>query len=131
MVTRSYTPTSNNLDLGRLEFVVKCYPDSLLTGQYLANLKKGDKVLFRVSKGAMEYRQGLCKPIGMIAGETGITLMYQLIRAICENDTDMTEISLIYANCTEDDILLRQELETFARNYPKNLKLWYMLDHLL
>lgn len=32
-VTRSYTPISNNLDLGRLELVVKCYPDGLLTGQ--------------------------------------------------------------------------------------------------
>lgn len=127
-VSRSYTPTSNNLDLGRLELVIRCYPDGLLTGQYLANLKVGDKVLFRGPKGAMKYRNGLCKKIGMIAGGTGITPMYQLIRAICEDDTDTTEISLIYANRSEEDILLREELERFAQNYPKNLKIWYMLD---
>ncbi|KAM0471942.1 hypothetical protein ACHAPX_009078 [Trichoderma viride] len=127
-VSRSYTPVSNNTDLGKLELVIKCYPDGQLTGKYLANLKVGDKVLFRGPKGPMRYRKGLCKKIGMIAGGTGITPMYQLIRAICEDDTDTTEISLILANRTEDDILLRKELDAFAKNYPKNLKIWYMLD---
>lgn len=127
-ISRSYTPTSNNTDLGKLELVVKCYPDGALTGKYLQHLTIGDKVLFRGPKGGMKYQRGLCKKIGMIAGGTGITPMYQLIRAICEDITDTTEISLIYANRTEEDILLRQELDTFARNYPKNLKIWFMLD---
>ncbi|KAI9037572.1 cytochrome b5 [Aspergillus affinis] len=128
-VARSYTPTSNNLDLGKLELVIKCYPDGLLTGQYLANLKIGDKVLFRGPKGAMRYKKGLCKKLGMIAGGTGITPMYQLIRAICEDETDTTEISLIYANRSEEDILLRDELDAFASSCPGTLKIWYMLDH--
>ncbi|EHK21296.1 uncharacterized protein TRIVIDRAFT_59656 [Trichoderma virens Gv29-8] len=128
-ISRSYTPTSNNLDLGRLELVIKCYPDGMLTGKYLEKLKVGDNVLFRGPKGAMRYNKGLCQKIGMIAGGTGITPMYQLIRAICEDDTDTTEVSLIYANRTEEDILLRKELETFAQNCPKNFKLWYMLDN--
>ncbi|KAJ5118487.1 Cytochrome b5 [Penicillium atrosanguineum] len=127
-VTRSYTPTSNNLDRGRIELVIKCYPDGLLSGRYLANLSIGDEVEFRGPKGAMRYTKSLCRKIGMVAGGTGITPMYQVIRAICENDTDTTEISLIYANRSESDILLREELETFARRYPKNFKLWYMLD---
>ncbi|KGO37481.1 Cytochrome b5 [Penicillium expansum] len=127
-VARSYTPTSNNTDLGRLELVIKCYPDGLLTGKYLANLKVGDKSLFRGPKGAMKYKKGLCKKIGMVAGGTGITPMYQLIRAICEDETDTTEVSLILANRSEEDILLRKELEAFANNYPKNFKFWYMLD---
>ena len=128
-VSRSYTPTSNNLDFGKLELVIKCYPDGILTGQYLESLEVGDKVEFRGPKGGMKYHNGLCKKIGMIAGGTGITPMYQLIRAICEDDRDTTEISLIYANRTEEDIILRRELEAFARGYPKNFKLWYMLDH--
>lgn len=127
-ISRSYTPISNNLDRGRMELLIKCYPDGKLTGKYLANLEVGDEVLFRGPKGAMKYSPGMCKKIGMIAGGTGITPMYQLIRAICEHETDTTEISLIYANRTEEDILLRDELEAFARRYPKNFKLWYMLD---
>ncbi|KAJ5834227.1 Cytochrome b5 [Penicillium robsamsonii] len=127
-VTRSYTPTSNNIDRGRIELVIKCYPDGLLSGKYLAGLTVGDEVEFRGPKGSMRYTKGLCRKIGMVAGGTGITPMYQLIRAICENDTDMTEVSLVYANRSESDILLREELERFARQYPKNFKLWYMLD---
>ncbi|GFG22436.1 NADH-cytochrome b5 reductase 1 [Aspergillus udagawae] len=127
-VSRSYTPTSNNLDRGFLELVIKCYPDGLLTGQYLANLQVGEKVHFRGPKGAMKYKHNLCKKIGMIAGGTGITPMYQLIRAICEDDRDTTEISLVYANRSEGDILLREELEAFARRYPKQFRVYYMLD---
>lgn len=127
-VSRSYTPTSNNLDRGYLELVIKCYPDGLLTGQYLANLQVGEKVHFRGPKGAMKYHRNLCKKIGMIAGGTGITPMYQIIRAICEDERDTTEISLVYANRSEGDILLREELEAFARKYPKQFTLYYMLD---
>ncbi|KAH7374906.1 nitrate reductase [Plectosphaerella cucumerina] len=127
-VTRSYTPTSNNADLGTLELVIRCYPDGLLTGRYLANLNVGDEVLFRGPKGAMRYTRGLCKKMGMVAGGTGITPMFQLIRAICEDDRDTTEVSLVYANRTEGDILLREELDSFARRYPANFKLYYMVD---
>lgn len=127
-VTRSYTPVSNNLDKGRIELVIKCYPDGLLSGRYLAHLQVGDEVEFRGPKGTMRYSKGLGTKLGMVAGGTGITPMYQLIRAICEDDRDTTEISLVYANRSEGDILLREELERFARQYPKNFKLWYMLD---
>lgn len=126
-VTRSYTPTSNNLDLGRLELVVKCYPDGLMS-RYLSGLEIGENVPFRGPKGAMKYTKDVARHIGMVAGGTGITPMYQLIRAICENDADTTHISLVYANRSEADILLRQELDAFARMYSSNFKVWYMLD---
>ncbi|KAK2060124.1 oxidoreductase NAD-binding domain-containing protein [Colletotrichum caudatum] len=127
-VARSYTPTSNNSDLGRLELVIRCYPDGLLTGRYLAGLEPGDEVLFRGPKGAMRYRPNMARRIGMLAGGTGITPMYQLVRAICEDPRDTTEVSLIYANRSEADILLRAELEAFARRHPANLRLHYLLD---
>lgn len=127
-VSRSYTPVSNNADVGILELVIKVYPDGKLTSKYLAGLEVGDEVLFRGPKGAMRYHPDLCKRIGMIAGGTGITPMFQLIRAICEDDRDLTKVSLIYANRSEGDILLRKELDTFARRYPKNFEVYYMLD---
>ncbi|KAI9163092.1 NADH-cytochrome b5 reductase 1 [Paramyrothecium foliicola] len=128
-VTRSYTPVSNNSDKGVVELVIKVYPEGKLTNKYLAKLEIGDEVQFRGPKGACKYSSGLCKKIGMLAGGTGITPMFQLIRAICENDRDTTEVSLIYANRTEEDILLRQQLDTYARKYPKNLKVHYLLDN--
>ncbi|KAM3463676.1 hypothetical protein NHJ6243_003081 [Beauveria neobassiana] len=128
-VSRSYTPVSNNADRGVLELVIKVYPDGKLTNNYLKNLQVGDEVLFRGPKGAMRYTRGLAKRIGMVAGGTGITPMFQVIRAICEDDRDLTQVSLIYANKTEQDILLRKELDTFARRYPKQFKVFYLLDN--
>ncbi|KAH7018328.1 oxidoreductase NAD-binding domain-containing protein [Microdochium trichocladiopsis] len=135
VVTRSYTPVSNNSDRGVLELVIKIYPDGKLTGQYLANLQVGDEVSFRGPKGAMRFRTGPASPsiasprqLGMIAGGTGITPMYQLIRAICEDPRDTTRVSLIYANRSVDDILLRDELDSFARRYPQNLSVYYVVN---
>ena len=76
----------------------------------------------------MKYKKGYAKKIGMVAGGTGITPHYQLIRSICEDRTDTTEVSLVYANRTEDDILLRSELDAWAKAHPKNLKVHYMLE---
>lgn len=128
MVQRSYTPISNNADCGVLELVVRCYADGILTNGYMRQLEVGDEVEFRGPKGLISYDRGWCQKIGMVAGGTGITPMYQLIRAICENQRDLTEISLIYANRTEEDILLRDELDAFARKYPRNFKIYYVLD---
>lgn len=64
----------------------------------------------------------------MLAGGTGITPMLQLIRAIIKDPTDETQTSLLFANQTEKDILLRDELDEIAKKYPNKLKLWYTLD---
>ena len=125
-VSRSYTPTSNDTDPGRLELVVKVYPEGLLTN-YLANLKVGDQVEIRGPKGAMKYNKEYSRNILMVAGGTGITPMYQLIRAICSDDNDSTSVSLLYANNTEEDILLREEIDAFAAKCPQKFKVHYVL----
>jgi cytochrome-b5 reductase len=54
------------------------YEDGEFTGKYLRNLEVGDEVEIRGPKGAMRYRKGMVKEIGMIAGGTGITPMFQV-----------------------------------------------------
>ena len=117
-IARSYTPTSSNKDRGRLELTVKIYPDGKLT-PYLKGLQKGDRVEIRGPKGEMKYHKNLTKDMGMIAGGTGITPMLQIIRRICEDPRDDTKLTLLYANKTEEDILLRQELDAFAEQYEQ------------
>jgi len=128
-VFRSYTPISNNRDLGRLELLIRVYNDGKLTSGYLQKLQVGDKVDIRGPKGAMKYRRGMSKHLGMVGGGTGITPLYQLIRAICEDPTDTTTISLVYANRSEGDIQLRKQLEGFAQRNPEKFKLRFQLDH--
>lgn len=62
------------------------------------------------------------------SGGTGITPMLQLIRQITRDPKDETKISLLFANQTEEDILLRDELEEAVKNNPDQVKIWYTVD---
>ncbi|KAM7267652.1 hypothetical protein ACFE04_009818 [Oxalis oulophora] len=68
---------------------------------------------------------------GMIAGGSRITPMFQLIRAILENHKDTTKLHLIYGNTTEEDILLKDELDGYASNFPNRFKIYYVLSQIL
>jgi cytochrome-b5 reductase len=62
------------------------------------------------------------------SGGTGITPMLQLIRAVFRDHDDKTQLALLFANQSEDDILLRPELEQLQREFPDRFKLWYTVD---
>ena len=49
--------------------------------------------------------------------------MLQIIRAVLRDPNDTTEMWLIFANQTEQDILLRQELEGIPND---RFHLWYV-----
>jgi len=66
----------------------------------------------------------------MIAGGTGITPMVQIIRAALKNPFDRTVIHLIYANVNEEDILLKDELETLLDVHGETrFKIYYVLNN--
>ncbi|KAL3490126.1 putative cytochrome B5 [Aspergillus germanicus] len=126
-VTRSYTPISNTKDIGHIQLLIKTYSNGAMT-QHLARMTPGDTIEMRGPKGAMTYSSQYAQTIGMIAGGTGITPMYQVIRAICEDESDATRVSLLYANNTEEDILMREELEGLAKKFPQKLEVRYVLS---
>ncbi|KAG9589910.1 cytochrome b5 reductase-like protein, partial [Aureobasidium melanogenum] len=70
----------------------------------------------------------LANEIGMIAGGTGITPMYQIIRAICENPRDKTKVTLLYGSVSEEDRLLNKELDEFQEKYPDNFRVIHVLS---
>jgi NAD(P)H-flavin reductase len=61
-----------------------------------------------------------------MAGGTGISPIHQLIRAIAMDPSDRTEVRLIYANSTEEDILLREELIELEKKSAGRVKIWYV-----
>lgn len=65
----------------------------------------------------------------MIAGGTGITPMLQVIRAIIRGRKagDRTEVDLIFANVTQQDILLKEDLDELAASDP-GVRVHYVLD---
>lgn len=128
-VVRSYTPISSDEDLGYVDFMVKSYELGNIS-KHLNTLKEGDTMKLRGPKGAMVYEPNMCKSIGMIAGGTGITPMLQIIRAIQRGRTsgDKTKVSLIFANVNPDDILLKDDIDTVAKQDP-NFKVYYVLNN--
>lgn len=155
-VIRAYTPVSNDeADQGHVDLVVKVYkrdvhpkfPDGGKMSQYLDEMKLGDSIAFRGPSGRIQYQgQGqfvvkATKPkdppatvkarvVNMIAGGTGITPMLQLIRNVLVTNAghDRTKLTLLYANQTEQDILMRTELDELVAQHPDQLAVWYTLD---
>lgn len=117
LVSRSYTPTSSNKDLGRMDLTVKVYPDGKM-GNYLASLPLGNSVMVRGPSGSFQkYHRYLCDHLYCIAGGSGITPMYQFIRAVCEETRDNTKVTLLYANRAVEDILFQKELDMYSRKH--------------
>jgi cytochrome-b5 reductase len=155
-VQRSYTPVTDNTTYGEFSLVIKVYrplppkfPNGGKMSQHLDSLRINDTILVHGPKGHTEYCGNgkiTVKPLGkkvvehrtshhiaMMAGGTGITPMLQLLHHIFIRDeqTDTkTQVHLIYANQTEEDILVRKELESLQVQFPTRFSLWYTIDRL-
>ncbi|KAL4196339.1 hypothetical protein AMTRI_Chr04g182700 [Amborella trichopoda] len=143
---RSYTPTSPPDQVGSFDLLIKVYfkgvhpnfPNGGLMSQYLESLPLGSIVDIKGPVGHIEYtgRGGFtvggkhrqAKRLTMLAGGTGITPIYQVMQAILKDPEDHTEMHLVYANRREEDILLRTEIDKWARE-DSRLKVWYVLSN--
>ncbi|KAI6676692.1 hypothetical protein NL676_037488 [Syzygium grande] len=122
-----YTPVTLDSDIGYFELVVKMYPQGKMS-HHFREMREGDYLPVKGPKGRFKYKPGQARAFGMIAGGSGITPMFQLTRAILENPKDKTKVHLICANDTVDDILLKEELDSFAEKFPDRFKVYYVLS---
>lgn len=126
-VIRPYTPISDPDAKGYFDLMIKVYPEGKMS-QHFASLKPGDVLEVKGPIEKLRYSPNMKKHIGMIAGGTGITPMLQVIEAILKNPEDNTQVSLLYANISPDDILLKKKLDVLAAGHP-NLKVFYTVDN--
>ncbi|CAO3592814.1 unnamed protein product [Absidia cylindrospora] len=123
---RNYTPTTGNETQGHFDLVIKTYPEGRVS-KHMAKLQPGDTINVQGPKGAYFYTPNVMKEIGMIAGGTGITPMLPIIKATLRNADDMTKLTLIYANNSLEDILLKNELDRLERQYSDQFKVHHVL----
>ncbi|KHN09170.1 Inducible nitrate reductase [NADH] 2 [Glycine soja] len=142
---RAYTPTSSVDEVGYFDLVVKVYfkgvhpkfPNGGIMSQHLDSLPIGSVLDVKGPLGHIEYtgrgnflvhgKPRFAKRLAMLAGGTGITPIYQVVQAILKDPEDCTEMHVVYANRTEDDILLKEELDEWAKKYDR-LKVWYVIQ---
>nr|CAB3481271.1 unnamed protein product [Digitaria exilis] len=144
---RAYTPTSSPEEVGHFDLLVKIYfknehpkfPNGGAMTQHLDSLPIGSCIDVKGPLGHVVYTgRGVftidgtarkVRRVAMIAGGSGIAPVYQVIQAVLRDQPeDTTEMHLVYANRTEDDILLRDELDRWAKEFPERLKVWYVVD---
>ncbi|KAJ9105603.1 NADH-cytochrome b5 reductase [Naganishia adeliensis] len=128
-IVRSYTPTTlDGEDPGRFHLLVKAYEKGNIS-RYLSLLTVGQEVKVKGPKGKFKYTSDLADHFLMIAGGTGITPMYQIIKASLADESDDTQLRLIYANVNEDDILLRKELDDLQARSNGRFQVYYVLNN--
>jgi NAD(P)H-flavin reductase len=64
----------------------------------------------------------------MIAGGSGITPMLQIARDVFKNSSENTKISLLFANKSEEDILLRDEIEKMKTDHPEQFNVMFTIN---
>ena len=64
----------------------------------------------------------------MYAGGSGITPMYQVVQEVLSNPDDKTDVSLIFANTSPKDILLKDEFDKMAKEHS-NFHVFYTVDN--
>ncbi|KAK4481199.1 hypothetical protein RD792_012081 [Penstemon davidsonii] len=126
-IIRPYTPISDPDSKGYFDLLIKVYPEGKMS-QHFSSLKPGDVLEVKGPIEKLRYSPNMKKHIGMIAGGTGITPMLQIIDAILKNPDDNTQVSLLYANISPDDILLKKKLDVLAATHP-NLKIFCTVDN--
>jgi len=125
-IMRPYTPIDQYVK-GELHLMIKKYENGIMSG-YFHSLKPGDRVEIKGPIQKLKYQPNMKKQIGLLAGGTGITPCLQLIDEVLSNPKDNTQMTLIYANVSIDDILLKSRLDGLAAKYPKKLKVHYAID---
>ncbi|KAK3318343.1 hypothetical protein B0H66DRAFT_477126 [Apodospora peruviana] len=126
-IIRAYTPISKGTDEGELQVLVKIYYDSVdgrkggKMTQALDSLPIGQMVEFKGPVGKFEYLgRGQCsiggkrRQVGrfvMICAGSGITPIFQVLRAVMADRDDKTRCLVLDGNRVEEDILCKAELD--------------------
>ncbi len=97
--------------------------------EHIHDMSPGDKLEMKGPIPKYPWQANKHNHIALIAGGTGITPMWQLARAIAKNPEDKTKVTLIFANVTKEDILLKKELDQLESDKPDQFRAFYVLDN--
>ncbi|KAB8067975.1 hypothetical protein BDV29DRAFT_77149 [Aspergillus leporis] len=128
-VVRPYTPISDLNQQGTLELLVKRYPNGKAS-THIHSLVPGDSLTFLTALKGFSWVPNQYPQVYAIAGGAGITPIYQLIRGILDNPNDKTKIKLVFGVNSEQDLLLRDELEEYKTRFPGRFDYVYAVSQL-
>ncbi|KAL6704225.1 hypothetical protein ACN47E_008393 [Coniothyrium glycines] len=137
-IIRSYTPISETTQKGYCDVLIKIYADTADRAggrmtKALDAIPTGHWVDFKGPVGKFEYLgRGRCSVNGkerkvdrffMISGGSGITPIFQVLRAVMQDKDDSTHCTVLNGNRLMEDILCRSDLDRFAEENPDRCNL--------
>ncbi|KAJ7269360.1 hypothetical protein B0H12DRAFT_1249740 [Mycena haematopus] len=126
-VIRPYTPVSAADNTGELAFLIKKYETGVMS-KYIHTLKPGDSLKIKGPIPKFPYKENEFDQVALIGGGSGITPLYQVISHALSSPSNTTKFKLLFSNVTEEDILMREDIDALAKKHPKNLEVVYLLD---
>ncbi len=150
MAVRAYTPISRPEHEGEVVLLIKKYEKGVISKYVHEQLKPGDTLAIKGPIPKFAYKSPSVSPfcfshgfscfsrdetaneyehVALIGGGSGITPLYQLLDAALRDPANRTRFTLLYANVSEADILLRDELAALERAHPHALRVVHTLDN--
>ncbi|KAI6012617.1 hypothetical protein F5J12DRAFT_819203 [Pisolithus orientalis] len=126
-MARPYTPISPSDLEGELSFLIKKYETGNVS-KYIHSLSPGDTLAVKGPLPKWPWKMNEFDEVGLIAGGTGIAPMYQVLQHVLADKNNKTKFKLLFANVSEADILLREELDAMKKKYPKTFDVVYVVD---
>lgn len=142
-IIRSYTAISDPRLEGKVELLVKIYFENKTApgGRLTTTLDKipiGTKIDCKGPTGRFQYlgngraliggNERKVRSFRMICGGTGITPIFQVLRAIVQDPDDPTSCDVLDGNRTEGDILCRLDLDSFVETGSRKCKVVHTLS---
>ncbi|KAE8339597.1 hypothetical protein BDV24DRAFT_175934 [Aspergillus arachidicola] len=142
-IIRSYTPISETSQKGTVDLLVKVYFATATSAggkmtMALDRLPLGSVVECKGPTGRFEYlgngrvlisgKERHVRSFKMICGGTGITPIFQVLRAVVQDHQDPTSCVVLNGNRQEEDILCRAELDGFMASDSRRCNIIHTLS---
>jgi propane monooxygenase reductase subunit len=116
--TRSFSmANTSSRDGGRLEFVIKVYPDGLFSSFLDGRLAVGDRLDLTGPFGVFTLREGHGEDIVFVGGGAGLAPILALLRSMAERGIGR-RATFYYGARRRRDLCFSEELTALARSLP-------------
>ncbi|KAK9467002.1 NADH-cytochrome b5 reductase [Lipomyces arxii] len=126
-VIRPYTPVSDINDTSKFTLLVKTYPNGKMSAHIHA-MKKGDTIEVKGPIVKYPWTPNKKSDVILLGAGSGITPLAQLAKEIFEHDEDKTKVTLIYANKTPEDVLLKDLFDGYVAKKPEQFSTKYVVE---
>jgi propane monooxygenase reductase component len=117
--TRSFSmANTSSLESGRLEFVIKIYPDGVFSHFLDTEVKVGDRLEINGPYGMFTLRDAPDKPLVFLGGGAGMAPILCLLRTMAERGIDRPA-TYYYGARRKRDLCFEKELAALADTLPK------------